>query len=169
MLQQGGINALVVTLNEHLDVDVMPESYEEYSELFKTMAAYVSEKYTQNTSRTFVGRGSESGVVLLTMLNEDVESRTFNKYIATDPPNSFIENVISLIENGSVPEYTQPLKLHFSYTSSNDQLVCEQLIENIEAANYPWLSFASAEYPDMVFTEAYPTAFADGLKFVFAN
>ena len=60
-----GLNALVVTLEEHMDVDlVLPRDFQEYSDIYKNMVYYVDEHYTDNTSRTFIGRGSEANQVL---------------------------------------------------------------------------------------------------------
>jgi len=54
-----GFDALVVTLEDHLDIDSKPEEYQEYYDTFNNMTSYVDGKYTNNTSRTFIGKGSE--------------------------------------------------------------------------------------------------------------
>jgi len=169
MLAIEGLKALVVTLEEHRNLDVGPDEFEEHRDLFISMTEYVDNNYSVNTSRTFVGRGSEGGVVLLTMLTEDPQSRVFEKYVATDSPNSFNTNIIGRIQNEQVPDHMTDIKLHFSYSSSNVEAVCIALINNIEDANYPWLSFASAAYPTMTYPQAYTTAFTDGLEFVFKD
>ena len=84
-----GFDALVVTLEEHLNIDSSPNDFQEYYDLFKNMTAYVDANYTDNTSRTFIARGSEAGLVLMTLFLEDPETSVFQNFIATDSPSSF--------------------------------------------------------------------------------
>jgi hypothetical protein len=41
-----GFDALIVTLEEHLDNDVKPKVFKEYYNVFKSITAYVDSKYT---------------------------------------------------------------------------------------------------------------------------
>ena len=59
-----------VTLENIPDVDAEPETFQEHYELFKNMTSYVDGKYTDNSSRTFIGKGSESGIVLMALFHE---------------------------------------------------------------------------------------------------
>lgn len=165
--QISGFDALVVTLKEHLDVDAQPRGYDNYYETFKSMASYVDDKYTGNSSRTFIGRGSEGGIVLMALFLEDPESSVFDNFIATDSPGSFNSTIVQLIEKDEFPKKKSDKKLHFSFTSSNNRSSCNEMIIKISEAQYPWLQFESIEYADNTYPEAYPTAFAAGLKFVF--
>jgi predicted alpha/beta superfamily hydrolase len=140
-----------------------------YYEVFKNMASYVDSNYTNNTSRTFIGRGSEGGVVILTLLLESSETTVFNNFIATDPASAFKNNAKFIIDNEDFPPNMENMKLHLSFSSDSDIATCNALIQSIEDAQYPWLEFESVEYPDDIFEDMYPVAFAAGLKFVFDN
>lgn len=162
-----GLDALVVTLDAHHDIDAVPSAYRDYYDVFKNMTSYVDANYTNNTSRTFIAKGSEAGVVLLALLSEDQESSVFNNFIATDSPPSFNEFVIEMIDKNNVPEDLVDKKLHFSFSTSNDRNSCSALINSFENAHYPWLTFESIEYTTSDFNNTYPISFAEGLKFVF--
>jgi len=108
-----GFDALVVTLEEHLDIDSKPEAFQEYYDVFKNMTSYVDGKYTNNTSRTFIGRGSEAGIVLMTLFLEDLESSVFDNFIATDPASSFNSAVIGMIEKDDFPKNCCRNKIYF--------------------------------------------------------
>lgn len=165
--QISGFDALVVTLKEHLDIDAQPRGYDNYYETFKSMASYVDDNYTGNSSRTFIGRGSEGGIVLMALFLEDSETSVFDNFIATDSPGSFNSTIVQLIESDDFPKNKGNKKLHFSFTSSNDRSSCNGMINKIYEAQYPWLQFESIEYADNTYPKAYPAAFAAGLKFVF--
>lgn len=167
--QIDNFDALVVTLDAHLDIDTDPSSFQDQYNIFKSMAAYVDENYTDNTSRTFIGRGSEAGIVLMTLLYESPDSSVFDNFIATDSPDPFNNTVIFMIENNDVPNYMQSKKLHFSFSSDNNYANCTYLIDLIEDEQFPWLNFGSEEYPNNVYEDTYPISFAAGLKFVFEN
>ncbi len=160
-------DALVITLEEHRSVDSKPRKFQDYYEDFKTMASYVDGKYTNNTSRTFIGRGSEGGIVLMTMFLEDSENSFFDNYIVTDPASSFSSTVIDLIENENFSKNKGNKKLHFSFSSSNDFTICGNLVNAIIVAQYPWLEFKYDQYLENNYENTYPVAFAAGLKFVF--
>lgn len=167
-MEKSGYDALVVTLHAHRDIDTDVKTFRESYEIFKNMAAYVDDHYTDNTSRTFIARGSEAGVVLLSLLSEDPESPVFNNFIATDSPGNFNVAVIDSIKNDKIPEGLEGKKLHFSFSSSNDRDNCFALIDAIEDAQYPWLKFESVEYTTD-YENTYPTAFDQGLKFALAK
>jgi hypothetical protein len=98
-----GFDALVVTLEEHLDIDSKPKAFQEYYDVFKNMTSYVDSKYTNNTSRTFIGRGSEAGIVLMTLFLENSAVSIFENFIATDSPGSFNSAVIHMINEAQYP------------------------------------------------------------------
>jgi hypothetical protein len=167
--QIDNFDALIVTLDAHLDIETQPGSFEDHYDVFRSMASYVDENYTDNTSRTFMGRGSEGGIVLLTLLHENPDSSLFDNYIATDPSDPFMNNMIFMIENNDVPNYINTKKLHFSFSSDNNYANCTYLIDLVENTQFPWLKFGSNEYPNNVYEDTYPISFATGLKFVFEN
>ncbi len=162
-----GFDALVVTLEEHLDIDSKPEAFQEYYDIFKNMTSYVVSNYTNNTSRTFIGRGSEAGIVLMTLFLEDSESSVFENFIVTDPAGSFNSAVIQMIEKDDFPENKLNKRLHFSFSTSNNYDECTTLISMINEAEYPWLQFESLEYTNSNYENTYPASFAAGIKYVF--
>ena len=162
-----GFDALVVTLEKHLNIDSKPEAFQEYYDIFKNMTSYVDSNYTNNNSRTFIGRGSEAGIVLMTLFLEDSESSVFENFIVTDPAGSFISAVIRMIEKDDFPKNKQNKRLHFSFSTSNDYDECTQLINMINEAEYPWLQFESLEYTNSNYEKTYPASFAAGIKYVF--
>ena len=162
-----GKDALVITLEEHRNVESKPRGFAGYYEDFKNMASYVNGEYTSNTSRTFIGRGSEGGIVLMTMFLEESESAYFDNFIVTDPASYFITAVISLIENDDFPKNKGNKKLHFSFSSSNNFALCTKLVSTIDEARYKWLKFEFVDYMDNDYENTYPLAFAAGLKFIF--
>jgi len=167
VLQIEDFEALVVTLENIPDIDAQPENFIEQREVFKNMTIYVSSKYTSNTSRTFIGRGSEAGVVLLTLLNEDPEANIFDNYIATDPSIEFINSAINLIQNNRVQANMLNKKLHFSFSLTNNRTTCLALINSFLDAQYPWLEFSYVEYTNSSYNNTYLTSYAVGLEFVY--
>ncbi len=165
--QIDNFDALVVTLEEHLNINANPVEFQSYYKTFKDMTTYVDGIYTNNTSRTFIGRGSEAGVVLMTMLREDEESSVFDNFIATDSPTQFNDVVIAMVQDDDFPENISNKKLHFSFSSSNDSAKCNQLINLINSKKYPWLTFKSREYSMDIYENVYTYSFADGLEFIF--
>ena len=162
-----GFDALVVTLEEHQDIDAKPQSFLEYYDVFKNMSSYVDSIYTKNTSRTFIGRGSEAGIVLMTLFLENSEVAVFESFIVTDPAPSFTSTVINMIENEDVPKSSTDKKLHFSFSTSNDYDLCATLITLLEKAQYPWLRFETKVYTDSNYENTYPVSFAAGLEYIF--
>ncbi len=164
-----GFDALVVTLEEHFNIDSKPEAFQEYYDIFKDMASYVDGKYTNNISRTFIGRGSEAGIVLMTLFLENSESSVFENFIVTDPAGSFNAAVIQMIEKDDFPKNKLNKKLHFSFSTSNNHDQCIKLINLIEVAEYPWLEFESLEYANRNYENTYLVSFAEGIKYVFSK
>jgi predicted alpha/beta superfamily hydrolase len=162
-----GFDALVVTLEEHRDIDSKPEAIQEYYDIFKNMTSYVDSRFTNNTSRTFIGRGSEAGIVLMTLFLENSESSLFENFIVTDPAGSFNSAVIQMIEEDDFPKDKKKKKLHFSFSTSNNHDQCTKLINKINQAEYPWLQFESLEYTNSNYENTYPASFAAGIKYVF--
>lgn len=162
-----GFDALVVTLAEIPDVDAEPKAFKEHYEIYKNMASYVNNRYTGNSSRTFIGKGSESGIVLMALFLEDTENNIFDNFIATDPSPHYATAIINLISNDDFPQNKSNNKLHFSFSTSNDRGQCNQLIDLINDARYPWLEFRSIEYRDSNYENTYPISFAAGIKYIF--
>lgn len=161
------LDALVVSLEHIADIDAEPETYQEHYQLFKNMAAYVNAKYTKNSSGTFIGKGSEAGVVLMSMFLETRENSVFDNFIVTDPSPLYASAMIKMIENNDFPNNKSNKKLHFSFSTSNDRSKCNTLISRIDEANYPWLQFRYKEYTDSNYENTYPVSFAEGLAFIF--
>ncbi len=162
-------NVVIVTLEEHLNVDANYGAFQKYYDIFKDMSSYVDDNYTNNSSRTFIGRGSEAGIVLMTLFLEDTETSLFENFIATDSPGSFNNYIINTINNDDFPKNKLNKKLHFSFSTSNNRYTCNKMITAIKDAQYPWLQFDSIEYTDSDYENTYPTAFAAGLEYVFKN
>lgn len=161
-----GFDALVVTLEEHLNIDANPAGFQEYYQMFKNMSSYVDSNYTSNSSRTLIGRGSEAGIVMMTLFLEDPETSIFDNFIATDSPGDFNSTIVDMIENDDFPLNKLNKKLHFSFSSSNDIDDCTTMINAIIDADYPWLHFVYDSY-DSDYLNTYPISFADGIKFIF--
>jgi hypothetical protein len=164
-----GFEALVVTLEEIPDIDAEPQSFREHYGLYRDMATYVGGKYTSNTSRTFIGKGSESGVVLMALFAEDSETSMFDNFIVTDPSGLYGSAVIDVIESGGFPKDKRGKKLHFSFSSSNDYEKCTRIIRLINEAEYPWLEFEAVEYLDSDYENTYPVSFAAGIEYVYSE
>ena len=167
VLQIEGFDALVVTLENIPDIDAEPETFQEHYEVFKNMASYVDDKYTNNSSRTFIGRGSESGVVLMTLFLESSETSVFDNFIVTDPSPKYSLAIINLIEKDTIPKNKLNKKLHISYSTSNNRAICNKLIKLISEAQYLWLQLESIEYTDSNYENTYPISYAAGIKYVF--
>jgi hypothetical protein len=164
-----GVNALVVTLEERPDVDAGPYTFRQHYELFRDMARHVDGTYTDNPSRTFIGRGSEAGIVLFSLFGGDPQAAVFDNFVVTDPSPQYASAVIDILEDGEAPEATTGKRLHFSFSTSNDYFKSTKLIDLISEADFPWLQFASVYYSDLEYEETYPVSFAAGLEFVFGE
>lgn len=162
-----GFDALVVSLENIPDIDAEPETFQDQYEVFKNMALYVDGEYTNNYSRTFIGKGSEAGLVLMALFIENPESAIFDNFIVTDPSPKYASAIINLIEKDNIPENKSNKKLHYSFSTSNDREKCIKLIDLIEEANYEWLQFESKEYTNSDYENTYPISYAEGIKYVF--
>jgi hypothetical protein len=162
-----GVDALVVSLANIPDIDAEPTVFQEHYEIYRDMAAYVDKNYTNNASRTFIGKGSESGLVMMSLFVETKENSLFENFIVTDPSPHYATEIASLIINDDFPKNKKNKKLHFSFSTSNDRSKCTKLIELIEEAQYPWLQFKSIEYTESDYENTYPFAYAAGIRFVF--
>lgn len=162
-----GFDALVVSLDNIPDIDAEPETFQEHYNLFKNMAAYVDGKYTNNPSRTFIGKGSESGIVLMSLFLEDQEASVFDNFIATDPSSLYTSAIIKMIEDKDFPKHKSNKKLHFSFSTSNDRAKCSKLINLINEARFKWLQFESIEYTNSNYENTYPISFGAGIKYIF--
>jgi hypothetical protein len=167
--QIDGLTALVATLEGIPDTDANPSKYEDHAEVFRDMADHVNANYTNNPSRTFIGRGSEAGIVLLELFGEGPEEGSFENYVATDSAAGFTGKTISILETEDFSRATTPKKLHFSFSVSNNVPLATELADLIDDADYPWLEFESVYYSDTDYENTYPIAFADGLRFVFGD
>jgi hypothetical protein len=165
--QIDGFDALVVSLEDIPNIDAEPVTFQDHYELFKDMTSYVDGKYTNNSSRTFIGKGSESGIVLMALFLEDQESSVFDNFIATDPSGLYASAIIAMIENKDFPQNKSNKKLHFSFSTSNDRAKCTKLINLINDARYPWLQFESIEYKNSNYENTYPISFAAGIKYIY--
>lgn len=164
-----GFEALVVSLEGIPDIDAEPDAFSDHLQIFKDMASYVDGLYTNNPSRTFIGKGSESGIVMMALFREDPESSVFDHFIASDPSGHYARAIIEMLETESFPANKTEKKLHFSYSTSNDPVTCDRIIELIDDAQYPWLEFHSVAYTDSDYETTYPVAFADGLGYLFSQ
>lgn len=161
--------ALVVSLDGIPDIDAEPELFQKHYEIYKDMATHIDNNYTGNPSRTFIGKGSEGGVVLMALFIEDSTSSTFDYFIVTDPSPKYATEIIRMIENEDFPQKEMNKKLHFSFSTSNDRLKCTQLIKLMNQAQYPWLQFDAIEYTESDYENTYPMAFAEGIKYVYTK
>ena len=159
-------DALVVTLVEHLDIHSQPEDFQGYYTIFKDLASYVDSNYTNNTSRTFIARGGEAGIVIMTLFLENPETSVFDNFIATDSPVRYNSLIRELIKSGDFPQEKGNKRFHFSFSDSNDFNSCTNMIKEINEAEYTWLQFESIKYTGE-YTTTYPAAFAAGIKFVY--
>ncbi len=162
-----GLDALVISLENIPDIDATPETFQDHYKMFKNMASFVDGKYTSNSSRTFIGRGSESGIVLMALFLESPGTSLFDNFIVTDPSPKYASATIDLIEKDNITKNKSNKNLHFSFSTSNNRTLCNKLIKSIREAKYPWLQFEAIEYTNNDYEHTYPIAYAAGLKFVF--
>ncbi|MGB5665972.1 MAG: hypothetical protein WBM53_03920 [Maribacter sp.] len=159
------LNALVITMNEYKTNEmILPRDFQEYGDIFKSMTSYVDGRYTSNTSRTFIARGNEANMVLMTLFFEEQEASVFQNFIATDALH--VGDMQAMLETDDVPHENENKKLHYSNT---DEARNAAVINAIIELELPWLEFESVTYQNMTFEDGYRTAFADGIKFVFED
>lgn len=167
--QLNGIEALVVSLDGIPDIDAEPDKFEDHYTIFKDLSIYVDSFYANNSSRTFIGKGSESGVVLMALFHENYENPVFDNFIVTDPSPKYSSAIFDLIEKNNFPENKSYKKLHFSFSTSNNRELCTKLINVIKEAQYKWLQFESVEYSKSDYENTYPISYAAGIKYVFTE
>jgi len=160
------VDAAIVSLAVHHDISVQITHSSEYFELFKELAAYVDANYRVGPSKTLIGRGSEGGMVLLSLFQEIGASHGFGNFIAHDPPADFINYVTSLVESDTFPQDKSDMRLHYSFSNDYELAANNLMIDKIQIRNYGWLKFGYDSYPNLSFEEAYPTAYADGIAFI---
>lgn len=162
-----GFEAMVVSLEGIPDIDAEPDSFEEHYQLFKNLVSYVDAHYSNALPRTFIGKGSESGIVMMVLLKESPENSLFDNFIATDPSGLYANALIKTIENNNFTRDKSKKKLHFSFSTSNDRAKCLRLIDVLEKAKFPWLQFRVKEYTDSNYENTYPLSYAEGLDYIF--
>lgn len=165
--QMEGFDALVISLENIPDIDAEPETFRDQYEVYKNMASYVDAKYANNSTRTFIGKGSEGGLVLMALFIENQETEVFENFIVTDPSPKYASAIIELIEKDNISENQSNKKLHYSFSTSNDRAKCVKLIDLIKDANYQWLQVESIEYTKSNYENTYPISYAAGIKYVF--
>jgi len=162
-----GFDALVVTLENIADIDAKPEAFDEHYGIFKNMAEYVHGNYTKNMSRTFIGRGSESGIILMSLLLDNGNDATFNNFIATDPGGGYKSALINLLEEEDITKSKTQKKLHFSFSKTNNREKCTKINSLINNLNDPRLQLKFHEYAESDYENTYRISYADGLRYVF--
>jgi len=167
--QLSGFDALIVSLEDIPDINAEPGKFEEHYSIFKDLSSFVDGRYDNNSSRTFIGKGSESGLVLMALFLEDRDKPLFENFIVTDPSPKYMSAIISIIERGDFPKNKSNLKLHYSFSTSNNRELCTNLIKSIKEAKYKWLQFESIEYTNSDFENTYPISYADGIKYIFSK
>jgi hypothetical protein len=98
---------------------------------------------------------------------EKQETTLFQHYIATTVPGLAYFNEI--MDKGNFPPEKSDKKLHFSFDGESNYDLNMRFINTLSDKAYPWLEFEWAEYPDMTFINSYPTAYADGIAFIFED
>ena len=160
-----GLDALVITV-EDLDPNMnVIFDYQEFYDIYNDLISYVETNYTTNDSRTLIGRGSAASMVLATLFMEEQETTVFQNFVATAVPGLAYFNEI--MAKGDFPQAKTNKKLHFSLDGESNYELNMKFINTLNEKAYPWLEFGWSEYPDLHFTNSYPTAYADGIKFIF--
>jgi len=159
------LNALVITLNDYKENKMtLPGEFQEYGDIFRSMTSYVDEHYTSNTSRTFIGRGNEANMVLMTLFFEEPESSVFQNFIATDALH--VGDMQALLEREAIPQENESKRLHYSNT---DEARNAAVINAMREIELPWMEFEFVNYPNMTYENGYRQAFTDGIKFIFED
>ncbi len=162
-----GFEALVVSLENIPDIDTKPETFQEQYEVFKNMTTFISDRYANSNTNTFIGRGSESSIVLMTLFLESPKTSVFDNFIVTDPSPKFTSTMVNILEKSDFPKGKKNKKLHFSFSSSNNREKCTTIINLINKSQFSWLQFESIEYTKSGFENTYPIAYAEGIKYIF--
>ena len=162
-----GLDALVITV-EGLDPNLnVVTDFQEFYAIYLDLVSYVETNYTDNASRTLIGRGSAANFVLGTLYLEEQETAVFQNFIATTSPGLGYFNEI--MNKGDFPLEKDNKKLHFSLDGESNYELNMRFINTLNEKAYPWLEFDWAEYPNLMFTTSYPSAFADGIKYIFED
>ena len=169
LAQLDGIDALVLTLENIPDINAEPAEFREHYQMFRDLSLYVDSSYSDHPNKTLIGKGSESGIVLMALFLEGEKPGSFQNFIATDPSPAYANALMTLIEGTEFPDDRSHKKLHFSFSTSNNRTRCNRLIDMIRSAEFPWLEIESREYTESNYENTYPVSFADGLRFVFSN
>ena len=163
--QISGLDVLVITVAD-LDPNMnVVSDFQEFYDIYNDLISYVETSYTTNDSRTLIGRGSAASMVLATLFMEEQETTVFQNFIATAVPGLGYFNEI--VVKGDFPQAKANKKLHFSLDGESNYELNMKFINTLNEKAYPWLEFGWSEYPDLHFTNSYPTAYADGIKFIF--
>ena len=162
---------LVSVIPQYQTVTKTYEYLQELAFLASTIGIETKRNFTQRLEfpdkRTFIGKGSEGGLVLLALFIENQETAVFDNFIVTDPSPKYASAIIELIEKDSISENQLNKKLHYSFSTSNDRAKCIKLIDLIKDANYQWLQVESIEYTKSNYENTYPISYAAGIKYVF--
>ena len=160
-----GLDALVITV-EGLDPNLnVITDFQEFYAIYIDLVSYVETNYTDNASRTLIGRGSAANFVLGTLYMEEQETAVFQNFIATTSPALGYFNEI--MKKGDFPLEKDNKKLHFSLDGESNYELNMRFINMLNEKAYPWLEFDWEEYPNLMFTTSYPSAFTDGIKYIF--
>ena len=159
-----GFDALVISLENIPNIDATPETFQNQYEVFENLSFYVDNKYTNNSSKTFIGRGSEASIVLMSLF---LENSVFENFIATDPSPKFITAFENILKKNDLATLEQNRKLHFSFSPANGCRKCSELNMMISKLKYPWLQTEVIEYTDSNYENTYPISFAAGIKYIF--
>jgi hypothetical protein len=152
-------------MDEYKDnVMVLPRDFQEYGDLFKSMASYVDDRYTSNSSRTFIARGNEANMVLMTLFFEERETSVFQNFIVTTVLH--VGDMQAMLEREDIPQENENKKLFYSGINETRNF---GVINAIREQELPWLEFEAVNYPNLTVENVYPTAFADGIEFIFVD
>lgn len=160
-------DAFVISLDSIPDIDAKPEAFAKHYSIFKNMAEYVEINYTENPSKTFIGRGSESGIVLMSLLLDSGNDATFDNFIATDPGGGYKTALIELLQEKDIPKFKTQKRLHFSFSTTNNRDKCTKIYTLINELNDSRLQLKFNEYTESDYEHTYPISYAEGIKFVF--
>lgn len=160
-----GLDALVITV-EGLDPDLgVVFGFQEFYTIYIDLVSYVETNYTDNPSRTLIGRGSAANFVLGTLYLEEQETAVFQNFVATT--SSSLGYFNEIMKKEEFPKEKDNKKLHFSFDGESNYDLNMRFINTLNEKTYPWLEFDWAEYPNLMFTTSYPSAYADGIKYIF--
>lgn len=166
------LQALVVSSNTYLPgaLEYSQHKYEEKYNFIKDMVSYIDSNYeNDNNKRTLIGRGAAAGHIIEALFKVEVENTLFKNFVATDPHHLQINRIIIPIENDEIPEGKPDSKFYFSISGSysNNYELISGFINTIENRNYSWLTFVFAEQLNSTTYTNYPTAYNEGIAYIF--